>query len=569
MAPFGSYLAPSRKRLPLWILAMLGGLLAREPSGFPSNSPDLQINPLKWLQPEKEEPDAGSPDAGSTPDAAAANESSEEGAGPGMGRFGTSGPSGRFDLPGPRGRVVAGGKVEGGAVGGRRNIDLGEVGKKPVLQVDIDGTIDLGLAPFIRRAVDKAESIEAAALVLRINTFGGRVDAAVQIRDALLDSKVKTVAFIDKRAISAGALISLATDIIAVTPGATMGAATPVQLGGGGKAQPVAEKVVSYMRKEMRSTAEAKGRRGDIAEAMVDADVELDVPFDLDGARKGKLLTLTSQEGLRLNMMDIQAKNETELYRLLGLADCPKIKIEVNWAETIARWLTDPMISSLLMTIGFLGILLELYTPGLGFAGGLGLLCLAIFFTGHMVVHLAGFEELLIFLAGVICLVLEIVVTPGFGVLGASGIGLILVSLIMAMVELPIEVSWEAGFLTTALLTVLAALAGTVILMFLLYRLLPRGGPLHRLVLSTALLGDAAPSTAAGFSVAGSTAEESSVVGQEGVALTDLNPTGKGRIGDRKLEVQSDGDYVEAGESFRVMRIEGLRIVVRRLDPED
>ncbi|MCA9454956.1 MAG: ATP-dependent Clp protease proteolytic subunit, partial [Nitrospira sp.] len=178
--------------------------------------------------------------------------------------------------------------------------------EKPVVFVaPIEGVIDLGLAPFVQRVLDEAKAAEAKAVILNINTFGGRVDAAVLIRDALLNSKVLTVAFINKRAISAGALISLASEKIAMADGGTIGAATPVQIGlPGSPAQPVEEKTVSYMRKEFRATAEQRNRPPLIAEAMVDADVE--VP---DLVKKSKLLTLTTKEALQADIADFQANS--------------------------------------------------------------------------------------------------------------------------------------------------------------------------------------------------------------------------------------------------------------------
>ena len=162
----------------------------------------------------------------------------------------------------------------------------------PVVYIaPIEGMIDLGLAPFVQRVLNEAAQEGAAAVVLEINTFGGRVDAAVLIRDALLNARVPTVAFVNKRAISAGALISLAAEKIVMANGGTIGAATPVAMGQpGAPAQPVAEKTVSYVRKEFRATAEARKRPPIIAEAMVDADVE--IPGLI---QKGKLLTLTTE----------------------------------------------------------------------------------------------------------------------------------------------------------------------------------------------------------------------------------------------------------------------------------
>ena len=142
----------------------------------------------------------------------------------------------------------------------------------PIVYVaPIEGIIDLGLAPFVERVLAEATEAKASAVVLEINTFGGRVDAAVLIRDALLRARVRTVAFVNKRAISAGALISLAAETIVMAEGGTIGAATPVQMGAPGDApKPVDEKTVSYMRKEFRATAESRKRPPLVAEAMVD-----------------------------------------------------------------------------------------------------------------------------------------------------------------------------------------------------------------------------------------------------------------------------------------------------------
>ena len=237
-----------------------------------------------------------------------------------------------------------------------------------VYVVPIAGIIDLGLAPFVQRVLDEAVDANAAAVILEINTFGGRVDAAVLIRDALLQARVRTVAFINKRAISAGALISLATEKIAMAEGGTIGAATPVAMGQpGAPAQPVEEKTVSYMRKEFRATAEARKRPPLLAEAMVDADVE--IPGVID---KGKLLTLTTDEALQHQVADVRANSLEAVLEFLELSGADVRLASQTWAETLVRFLTHPVVSSLLLTIGMLGIIVELRTPGLACPGSLG-----------------------------------------------------------------------------------------------------------------------------------------------------------------------------------------------------
>jgi membrane-bound serine protease (ClpP class) len=267
---------------------------------------------------------------------------------------------------------------------------------RPVVHViAIDGVIDLGLAPFLERTIREAEAGGAAAIVLDINTFGGRVDAAVTMRDTLLNSKVRTVAFINQRAISAGALIALACDTIVMVKGGTIGAAAPVT-GGAGESRPADEKSVSYVRKEFRATAESRNRPPLFAEAMVDADVEIPAVIG-----KGKLLTLTTSEALQHKVADLSAPTLNEALQAAGLPDADIRAARQTWAESLVRLFTHPVVSSLLMSLGLLGLLVEIRTPGFGVPGANGLLSFGVFFWGHWIVRLAGWEELL--LIGLAC----------------------------------------------------------------------------------------------------------------------------------------------------------------------
>jgi membrane-bound serine protease (ClpP class) len=421
--------------------------------------------------------------------------------------------------------------------------------------IPIHGTIDLGLAPFVERVI--AGKTEEDLLVLDISTHGGRVDAAVVIRDGLLKAKARTVCWVNPRAISAGALISLACDVIAVAPGSSIGAATPVQVGGDGDAKPVEEKVVSYMRTEMRSTAEAKGRNGLIAEAMVDADIE--VPGLLD---KGKLLTMDGEQALAWGIAEIRARDEAELWKALGRE--PPATIErptLSWAEKIARFLSDPILSGLLMTIGMLGILITLYSPGQLVTLVVGLVCLALFFFGHHVVKLAGWEEMLLFVLGILLIGFEVFV-PGYILPGVLGALLVVASLVMALVNLehvPITVSWRLGNVQRALATVFGSMTLTGGAAYFLVKYLPRTRFGQPLILAAAL------PTAAQVQAADGLAE---LVGQEGEATTDLRPAGKVLVGGRRHDAVSDREFVEAGEPVRVVRVERNHLVVRRRPKE-
>jgi len=421
--------------------------------------------------------------------------------------------------------------------------------KTPVVYVaPIEGIIDLGLAPYVQRVLSEATDAGAAAVILEINTFGGRVDAAVLIRDALLNARVRTVAFVNKRAISAGALISLAAEKIVMADGGTIGAATPVQMGQpGAPAQPVEEKTVSYVRKEFRATAETRKRPPLIAEAMVDADVE--IPGLI---RKGKLLTLTTEEALKYKVADFRAGTIESVLAQLGLAGSQVRRVSPNWAEHLVRFLTNPVVSSLLMTVGMLGIILEIRTPGFGVPGALGIASLALFFWGHSLVQLAGWEEMLLVGSGLALLILEVFVIPGFGLAGVLGSGALLAGLSLSLIGG--GATWE--FVLKAVGRVIFSLLLALVASLALLRFLPRLPFGRRLILETGL--------AAGEGYASAPAGDSNWLGKSGTAFSPLRPAGIVEIDGERVDVVSDGEFIDAGALIVLTRVDGNRIVVRR-----
>jgi membrane-bound serine protease (ClpP class) len=422
-------------------------------------------------------------------------------------------------------------------------------GNRPIVYVmPVTGIIDLGLAPFAARVLAEAAEAGAAAVIFDINTLGGRVDAAVLIRDSLLEARVPTVAFVNRRAISAGALIALASEKIAMANGATIGAATPVEVGlPGSGAQPVAEKTVSYVRKEFRATAEARRRPPILAEAMVDADVEI-----AGLVEKGKLLTLTTDEALEHKLIDFRADNIAAVLQHLGLRDVDLRRSTETWAESVVRFLTHPVVSSLLMMVGILGIITEIRTPGFGVPGAVGLASVSLFFWGHWLVQLAGWEEMLLFAGGIVLLILEVFVTPGFGVLGALGIGALVAALGLSLVGA--GATWEVIVLAAVrvVVSLLLAIGAAVLLL----RLLPRAAFGRRLILE-----DELPAKE-GFTSAPE--RDLSWLGKRGIATSTLRPAGVAELGGERVDVVSDGEFIEAGEPIEVTRVDGNRIVVRR-----
>ena len=426
------------------------------------------------------------------------------------------------------------------------------------LVIPIHGTIDLGLPHYIKRSIN--EHPEAEVIILEVDTLGGRVDAAIKIRDILLSENRPIIAYIYRRAISAGALISYAADYIVFSPGSTMGAATPIQMDQG-QAKAVGEKMVSYFRSEMRATAEANGRDGELAESMVDADKE--VP---EVSVKGKLLTLTNEMAVRFGVANAVIDSPKELFATLGLEQAKSVRAEESWSESIARAVTDPTLSGLLMSIGMLGIMVELYTPGVGFAGILGFLSLLLFFLGHKIAGLAGSEELLTIILGIAFLAAEIFVIPGFGIAGILGLVLLAMGLVTSMGELPEGILWDYGHFQDPFRVFLYALAITILLAIVIAKYLPRSHFGSWLVLDEDLGKNNIKQEEL---TDGSALEQFVEVGDQGIATTPLRLSGKARFNNQIIDVISQVDYLEKGQVLEVIDVRGSRIVVTAVETKE
>jgi membrane-bound serine protease (ClpP class) len=343
-----------------------------------------------------------------------------------------------------------------------------------VYVVPITGTIDLGLAPYLSRVLDQAEAEGAAAVLLQIDSPGGRLDAVLQMRDALLGSGVPTIAFVDRTAFSAGALIAIACEEIYMTPGAVMGAATPVD---GATGETATEKVVSAVRTTFKATAEARGRDPRVAEAMVDPDVVIE-----GLVTRGELLTLTTTEATDWGYNDGVTANRGEVLAAAGLAKAPVIETEPSLAERFVRFITDPVVSSLLITAGVLILIADLFVEGFGIGGLAGLGLLALFFWGHFLAGLTGWEDLALVALGLVLIAVEVIVVPGFGVPGLLGLAALLGGVLLAM--LGREIQTPEG-IAQAGLTILASFIGIVIGLVAIFAFLSRGRRLGKLVLQS------------------------------------------------------------------------------------
>ena len=418
-------------------------------------------------------------------------------------------------------------------------------GQEQVVRVPVTGVVEMGLAPFIERALEEAAAAGVDAVVLDIETPGGRVDAAERITSAISRAEVPVYAYVNMHAYSAGAMIALAADGVLMREGAVMGAATPVD-GSGTKAS---EKIVSAMRARMRALAEARDLDPAIAESMVDEQLAIEGVVEA-----GKLLTLTTGEAVELGYA--QAVDDwAGVMDALGLEQATVAEASVNWAERIVRFLTNPVIAPFLLSLGFLGLIFEIKTAGFGVAGIAGFLSLALFFGAHLLVGLAGAEDLILVALGVILVGLEVLVIPGFGIFGIAG-GLALVGgLVMTQVgDLPMRADFaQAATVITAAMVIVGISA------WFLLRSLPGSWRLKR---SGVLLPESTDRDE-GYTSADVRLE---LEGAEGVAITALRPAGVGLFAEERLDVVSESDWIEEGSKIRIMSAEGYRHIVRAVN---
>ena len=427
-----------------------------------------------------------------------------------------------------------------------------------VYRVPIEGTIDLGLPPFIQRMIDKAESENATAIIFDINTFGGRVDAATQIKDAILGSDITTIAFINRRAISAGALISLSCEKIYMTGGGLIGAATAVDMSG----KKGSEKVISFMREEMASTAEKRGRNKEIARGMVDEELNFSHLVingdsisvnDIEGRKDGKLISLTTEQAIKYGIADGTAESIEALMDTLSYGSLEIKESSENWSESIVRFLTNPVVASLLTTFGFLGILFELQSPGWGIPGFVGLTCLILSLSVSYIAQLATMSDMIFILTGLSLILLEMLVIPGFGIVGIGGIGFMLYGLYLLLLP---EVPVGEEILGQAMDGFLIGLVGAIIGIVLLVKLMIRSKFWEQLTAPSSQKKDQGFSNTQGWE---------NLQGQLAITDTDLHPSGWINIDDQRIFVLSEGGFIEKGKKVTILSVDGNRVLVREL----
>jgi membrane-bound serine protease (ClpP class) len=418
-----------------------------------------------------------------------------------------------------------------------------------VYQLDLKDEINPAAWRSTRKAFEDAEKQNAKIFIINMNTYGGLLDYADSIRTKIINSKLKTIVFIDNNAASAGALISIACDRIYMNQGANIGAASVVN----GKGEVLPEKYQSYMRGLMRTTAEAKGRNPKIAEAFVDPDVEV------EGINvKGKVLTLTTQEAIKNGYCVAQASSINDVLKMEGLTDFKIIKYTPTFTDNIIGFFTNPAVSSVLILFIIGGIYFELQSPGIGFALVVAVIASLLFFAPLYLEGLAANWEILLFVIGIVLLILEIFVIPGFGIFGILGIVCIVTGLAMSLIlndffDLSVSGSEK---ITQSFLIVLVSLVISIFISVFFGGNLLKSKAFKRLSLNDE------QNSSEGYQIH---KPEISLIGKNGKSITDLRPSGKVEIDGERFEALSIDGFIENGTEVVVTKIENYNLSVKRV----
>ena len=415
----------------------------------------------------------------------------------------------------------------------------------------IDDNISRPSQRKLDKAIEQAVAQDADILFMELNTFGGELDAADKMRTALLECPMPTIVFINKNAASAGALISIACDSIYMAPGSSIGAASVVDQTG----QVLPDKYQSYMRSLMRSTAEMNGRDPDIAQAMVDPDVEIKGVSD-----KGKVLTFTTSEAVEHGFCQAEAKDMDEVLNKAGIQDYNIVNQEETWIDKVISFLINPIVSGILIMFIIGGIYFEMQAPGIGFALLVSVVAALLYFAPHYLEGLAAHWEILLFIIGLGLLLLEFFVVPGFGVTGVSGIILMAASLILSMIfNIGFDFSFSAPelFIKYMFLVIAACFAGFFLSLWLGKKVISADTRYGSLALKTKM--DATE---------GYIAQDMNLthyIGKQGIASTLLRPVGKVEIDGEILDATSEVGFIEKDEPIEVTRFENAQLFVKKI----
>jgi membrane-bound serine protease (ClpP class) len=403
-------------------------------------------------------------------------------------------------------------------------------GSGPVVVIPIHGVVDDGMDHLVQRSIEAAQRDGASAIVLDVNSPGGVLEAAFDIRDAVLNARVPTYAYVSERAYSSAALITLAAQHIYMAPGASIGEAEPA---------PISSKLISAVKAEFKSTAERNHRDPLIVAAMVDKTIDLP-----QYKRAGENLTLDTKDALKTKIADGQYDTFASMLAANHLSG-PQESLQYTFAEQVARFATNPAVSGLLLTLGFLGLLIEMQTLH-GIAGVIGVGSLALFFGSHIYAGFSNGFVIILAVLGVVGILYELHVVPGHGAPGILG-GIALLAAILLAFGIP--------FFFIAMQTLSTAIVLTVIFFYLATRAFPQNAWIAKLTFAGVQGAEYVTSR-----------DFTDLHGHTGVAASYLRPAGVASINGRRIDVLTQGEFIPAGTPIRVTRVEGARVFVEPVD---
>lgn len=400
-----------------------------------------------------------------------------------------------------------------------------------VYVIPITGEINKATSQFVNTQLENIKNKNVSAVIFEIDTYGGLISEAEKIKESIMSLEIPTIAFVNKKSESAGVLITISNDYIVMAEGASIGSAETI---------PNTEKVMSMWVTWLRTTAEQNGRDSELVAAMADKDIEIE-----GIVKEGDLLNLGHKWAYDLGFADAIANNYNQVLKKLNL-DYEEIKpIEKDLQIKIAEIVVNPYVAAAILAIGFIGFVIEILTPGFGVGGTIGLLAFALFFGGNMLAGNSNWGAVILFVVGLILLLVE-AVAPGFGIPGIGGIISVVLSVIMA------SSSIETAIMSLAFAVILAIIAAV-----LLIKYGPKNPYLDRIILSTK------QENKKGYT---SNQVKASYVGKEGLTLTTLRPAGTILIDDIRLDVVSEGGFIAKNSKVKVVKIEGSKIIVRKID---
>lgn len=409
------------------------------------------------------------------------------------------------------------------------NLTLAE-GESKVYVVPIKGEINRATSNFVKDVLNDLNEENVAAIIFEIDTYGGLIDEAIEIRDAIISSKNPTISFVNNTAASAGVLITIASENVVMATNSSIGSAETI---------PNTEKVLSMWRSVLRDTAQHRGRENRIIEAMADKDIIIEGVND-----GGKLVNLTSREAIEYGVADYSSDDYEDILSHFDINNSGIVKVDEGLQVKLAKYIANPYISALLLSLGFIGLVIEIFTPGFGLGGTVGIMGFGLYFGGNILAGNSNWTSLALFVVGLILLIIEGMV-PGFGLPGIGGISFVLIGIILAMDNL-----------RTAVISLSVAIIVTTIVSIYLIKLGYRSKIFNSIILKSSL------NKEKGYVSVNSM---DYLIDKEGITLSELRPSGFIEIDGKKLDALSEGAFLAKNTPVKVVKVEGSKIFVRRI----